>query len=385
MSKIDKLLKNEKVEWKKLSEVAAITQGKQFNKRDMSEGGKYPVINGGVLPSGYAHIYNCDENTITVAQGGSAGFVSFIEQKFWLGAHAYSVVPSKIILEKYNYNFNTFNRLLFHTLKNSQYYLESKKVGVGLQSITKDILGNIQIPLVCKNTQEKIVKILDNFTNYVTELQAELQARVKQYEYYRDLLLSEAYLNKLNLEEGGSRIEFKSLKSLLDYLQPTKYIVESSDYNPNYKTPVLTAGKSFILGYTNDETNIYPADSNHPVIIFDDFTASNHWVDFNFKVKSSALKILTAKPGVNLKYCYYFINTLKIDITEHRRLWISELSNIKIPLPSKEIQAKIVEILDKLNLMQTETKGLLPKEIKQRQQQYKYYRTELFAFDTMGG
>ena len=166
----------------------------------MSEGGKYPVINGGVLPSGYAHMYNCDENTITVAQGGSAGFVSFIEQKFWLGAHAYSVVPSKIILEKYNYDFNTFNRLLFHALKNSQYYLESKKVGVGLQSITKDVLGNIQIPLVCKNTQEKIVKILDNFTNYVTEL----QARVKQYEYYRDLLLSEAHLNKLNLEEGGA-------------------------------------------------------------------------------------------------------------------------------------------------------------------------------------
>ena len=204
MIKIDELLKNEKVEWKKLNEVAAITQGKQFNKRDMSEGGKYPVINGGILPSGYAHMYNCNENTITVAQGGSAGFVSFIEQKFWLGAHAYSVVPSKIILEKYNYNFNTFNRLLFHTLKNSQYCLESKKVGVGLQSITKDILGNIQIPLVCKNTQEKIVKILDNFTNYVTELQAELQARVKQYEYYRDLLLSEAYLNKLNLEEGGA-------------------------------------------------------------------------------------------------------------------------------------------------------------------------------------
>ena len=170
----------------------------------------------------------------------------------------------------------------------------------------------------------------------------------------------------------------------MDYLQPTKYIVESSDYNPNFKTPVLTAGKSFILGYTNEDTNIYPADVNHPVIIFDDFTASNHWVDFNFKVKSSALKILTAKPGVNLKYCYYFINTLKIDTTEHRRLWISELSNIKIPLPSKEIQTKIVEILDKLNIMQTETKGLLPKEIMQRQQQYEYYRTRLFAFDTMG-
>ncbi len=197
MNKIEELLKNEKVEWKKLIEVATIVKGVQFNKSNMQNVGKYPVINGGILPSGYIDIFNCNENTITVAQGGSAGFVSFLESKFWLGAHAYSVIPTQDTLKKYGYQYNTFNRLIFHVLKNKQYDLQQSKVGVSIPSISKDFLGNIKVPLIAKNIQEKIVKILDNFTNYVAELQAELQARVKQYEYYRELLLSEEYLNKL--------------------------------------------------------------------------------------------------------------------------------------------------------------------------------------------
>ena len=185
--------------------------------------------------------------------------------------------------------------------------------------------------------------------------------------------------------ERESKIEFKSLGSLLEYIQPSKYIVNSIEYNTSFKIPVLTAGKTFILGYTNESNNIYLANSDNPVIIFDDFTAANHLVDFDFKVKSSALKILKPKQGVNLRYCYYFINTLNLDTTEHKRMWISNLSKIKMPVPSIEIQTKIVEILDKLNSMQAETKGLLPQEITQRQKQYEYYREKLLAFDTLGG
>lgn len=199
MSKIDELLKNEKVEWKKLGEVSIISKGKQFNKRDMLEDGEYPVINGGISVSGYIDMFNSEENTITVSQGGaSAGFVNFIEQKFWLGAHAFSVIPDGDIIKNYEYEYDCFNRLLFHILKMNQIYLQDSKVGAGIPSVSKNELSNIEIPLTSKNTQEKIVKTLDKFTNYVTELQAELQARTKQYEYYRNLLLSEEYLNKLS-------------------------------------------------------------------------------------------------------------------------------------------------------------------------------------------
>ena len=199
MSKIDELLKNEKVEWKKLGEVCQISKGKQFNKRDMLDDGTYPVINGGILPSGYIDLFNRNENTITVSQGGaSAGYVNFIEEKFWLGAHAFSVVPDNDIINEYDYEYSCFNRFLFHILKMNQINLQDSKEGAGIPSVSKDRLSIIEVPLTTKQVQQKIVKTLDKFTNYVTELQAELQARTKQYEYYRDMLLSEEYLNKLS-------------------------------------------------------------------------------------------------------------------------------------------------------------------------------------------
>ena len=197
------LLKNEKVEWKKLGEVSDIFKGNQFNKSDMLEIGEYPVVNGGILPSGYADKFNFNENTITVSQGGaSAGFVNFIDKKFWMGAHAFAVLPKKEILSIYSYQYNSFNRFLFHILKMNQLYLQNSKTGAGIPSVSKDELANIEVPLMSKEKLEKIVEMLDKFTEYVIELQAELQAelqdRTLQYNYYRDKLLSEEYLDKMS-------------------------------------------------------------------------------------------------------------------------------------------------------------------------------------------
>ena len=102
-------------------------------------------------------------------------------------------------------------------------------------------------------------------------------------------------------------VEYKKLEELLDYEQPTNYIVKSTKYDDSYNVPVLTAGQSFILGYTNENNGIYRASKEKPVIIFDDFTTGFHWVDFDFKVKSSAMKMLKNKnEKVNFKYilCY---------------------------------------------------------------------------------
>ena len=89
-------------------------------------------------------------------------------------------------------------------------------------------------------------------------------------------------------------VEYKKISEITDYEQPTRYIVKNTDYHDEYEIPVLTAGQSFILGYTNECNGIYPASKESPVIIFDDFTASFQWVDFPFKVKSSAMKIITS-------------------------------------------------------------------------------------------
>lgn len=131
-------------------------------------------------------------------------------------------------------------------------------------------------------------------------------------------------------------LENKKLNEVLGYEQPTKYIVETTDYDDSFKTPVLTAGKSFLLGYTDDKDGIF---KNVPAIIFDDFTTSFHYVEFPFKVKSSAMKILTAKEDfVDLKYVYQQMKQVRIDTQLHKRYWISRFSNKEIPFPKIDIQ-----------------------------------------------
>ena len=135
------------------------------------------------------------------------------------------------------------------------------------------------------------------------------------------------------------------LGDILDYEQPSMYIVKNTNYDKKFFTPVLTAGQSFILGYTNEKENIFKAKEN-PVIIFDDFTTASKYVDFDFKVKSSAMKILKAREGINIKYIYYAMKKIKFDNQLHKRYWISEYSKIKLLLPDIKMQEKIVKELD---------------------------------------
>ena len=136
------------------------------------------------------------------------------------------------------------------------------------------------------------------------------------------------------------------IKDFIDYEQPNKYIVESERYSSEYNIPVLTAGQSFILGYTNETIGIY---EKYPCIIFDDFTTSVHYVDFSFKVKSSAMKILKNKENSDLKYCYYLLLNMSKMPPNHKRQWISTTSEKEHKLPSINDQGKITNILDKIS------------------------------------
>jgi type-1 restriction enzyme ecoR124II specificity protein len=138
------------------------------------------------------------------------------------------------------------------------------------------------------------------------------------------------------------------LGDILEYEQPNMYIVKNTNYDKKFSTPVLTAGQTFILGYTNEKENIFKAKEN-PVIIFDDFTTASKYVDFDFKVKSSAMKILKAREGINIKYIYYAMKNIKFDNQLHKRYWISEYSKIKLLIPDIKMQEKIVKELDLIN------------------------------------
>jgi type I restriction enzyme M protein len=140
--------------------------------------------------------------------------------------------------------------------------------------------------------------------------------------------------------------EMVELGEILEYEQPTKYIVENENYDNKFEIPVLTAGQTFILGKTEEKIGIFPKEKL-PVIIFDDFTTSIQFVDFEFKVKSSAMKILHCnKEKANIIYVFHAMKNIKFDSSIHKRYWISEYSKIKIPLPPVEVQNKIVAELE---------------------------------------
>ena len=139
----------------------------------------------------------------------------------------------------------------------------------------------------------------------------------------------------------------QELENSLDYLQPTPYLVKSTKYDESYKVPVLTAGKSFILGYTDEKEGVF--NENLPVIIFDDFTTASKFVDFPFKAKSSAMKILIAKGDTNIKFVYESMQRLNYEVGVHKRHWISVFSKLKIALPNPLEQQKIANCLTSLD------------------------------------
>jgi type I restriction enzyme S subunit len=194
-------------------------------------------------------------------------------------------------------------------------------------------------------------------------------------------------LEQLIAELCPDGVEFVDLDSVINYEQPTKYIVNNADYNDTFPIPVLTAGKTFILGYTNEESGIYHAAKEQPVIIFDDFTTSFHWVDFDFKVKSSAMKMLTPKDTnvAIFRYLYHAMCCIKYVPSDHLRHWIEKYSKFRIPLPPLPVQAEIVSILDKFTELQAELTRELLEELELRRKQYEYYRDSLLTFKSVGG
>jgi type I restriction enzyme S subunit len=178
-------------------------------------------------------------------------------------------------------------------------------------------------------------------------------------------------------------VEFKTLGEVLDYEQPTKYLVESTSYDDSFEIPVLTAGQSFILGYTDETEGIYQASEEKPVIIFDDFTTSFHWVDFDFKVKSSAMKMLRPKIDVEIdfRFVYFAMKCILFKPQDHARHWISKYSLFSIPLLPLAVQHEIVSILDKFTALEAE----LEAELEARRKQYEYYRAKLLTFNEIGG
>jgi type I restriction enzyme S subunit len=184
-------------------------------------------------------------------------------------------------------------------------------------------------------------------------------------------------LDELIKDHCPNGVNYVALGEILDYEQPTKYLVSSTNYNSDYAVPVLTAGQTFILGYTDESNGIFPASVEAPVIIFDDFTTAFKWVDFPFKAKSSAMKMIQPSDmsQVVFKFVYYAMRCIRFEPSEHARHWISQYSQFRIPLPPLEVQREIVRVLDLFQELEAE----LEAELEVRKKQYEHYRDLFFS------
>lgn len=388
-NKIEKLISElcpNGVEFKELSKIASIETGSQLNKTAMFETGNYPVLNGGISPSGFFNDYNTNKDTITISQGGaSAGYVNFMTDKFWAGAHCFVIKP---IVDQ------VINKYLYFFLKNGQEKLQNAKLGAGIPGLNKKELQNFRIPIPPLSIQEEIIKVLDNFTELEAELEAELEVRKKQYEYYRS--------GSFEFNENVNQVTLNSvILSLKTGLNPRKNFVLNTSDAKNYYVTVREINGSNVtffkktdrindeaLRLINNRSNLDAGD-----ILFSGTgtigrTALVKEKPKNWNIKEGVYVIKPNQKVVNSKFLLFFLNSAiakkqienKIVGSPVSSIPMAELKKIKIPLPEMHEQEEIVSILNKFDALVNDISIGLPAELKARRKQYEYYRNKLLTF-----
>ena len=253
---------------------------------------------------------------------------------------------------------SNYNLFLIHIFKTNTFFKQVKNnLGATINSINNGNLLNFKIPLPPLDEQEKIAEILSTWDEAIN-LTINLIESKKQF---KKALMQNLLTAKIRFPQFKGEWKFTKLGNLLDYEQPTQYLVSDENYDNGFGTPVLTAGKTFILGYTNETKGIFQ--DNLPVIIFDDFTTATQFVNFPFKVKSSAMKILKQKNTmVNIRLVYEMMQMINFVASDHKRYWISEFQDLEIKLPNLSEQQKIADVLtacdDEINLLNLKLENL---------------------------
>ena len=247
--------------------------------------------------------------------------------------------------------------------------LDSKATHNAQKNINLQVLRPLKVAVPAIEEQQKVGLFLSKIDQKISSL-------IKKHELlmqYKKGVMQKIFNQEIRFKDRAGKDfpawEYVPLEKVLDYEQPGRYLVSSTKYSDDFDTPVLTAGKTFLLGYTDEINGIF---TDLPVIIFDDFTTAFKFVDFPFKAKSSAMKMLK---NINSDNClrYIYEAMCRIDFQggdEHKRYWISQYSKITIPLPHHDEQIKILEfsagidkkieiIKSKLELTKQYKQGLL--------------------------
>ena len=372
MTNILELLKNEKVEWKKLGEIKeikVITAKIKLKKNEYSEEGEYPIIDQGQdFIIGYTNkesaLFDLDEYVIF---GDHTESVKYVDFRFAQGADGIKVLKTDKSYLKPRY--------LYHAILN--FY---ERQGKYMRHFS--LLKQTEIPIPSPEIQEKIVEILDKFTNYVTELQSELQSRTKQYTYYRDKLLSEEYLTKMTKEmEEDRKVNTLRLEEICEFKRGKRLVkseLQEDGEFPVYQNSIIPLGYYHEKNFERDNTFIISAGAAGEIVYSDrEFWAADD------------VYVLKTKENITSKYLYYlllskqYIIKSKVRKASIPRLSKDDIEKILVDIPPLSLQNKIVKVLDKFQVLLADTKGLLPEEIEQRQKQYEYYREKLLTFDVI--
>lgn len=370
MMNILELLKNEKVEWKKLGEVSLVGTGKS-NTNEQVENGLYPFY---VRSKFVKRInkYEFDEEAIIIpGEGGIGEIFHYVKGKYALHQRAYRIKLQDDIVAKYVY---------YYMKTKFKEFIVKNMVGSTVTSIRKPMIENFEIPIPSLEIQEKIVEILDKFTSYVMELQSELQSRTKQYTYYRDKLLSEEYLTKVTKEmEGDRKVKTLRLKEVCEFKRGKRLVkseLQEDGEFPVYQNSIIPLGYYHEKNFERDNTFIISAGAAGEIVYSDrEFWAADD------------VYVLKTKENITSKYLYYlllskqYIIKSKVRKASIPRLSKDDIEKILVDIPPLSLQNKIVKVLDKFQVLLADTKGLLPEEIEQRQKQYEYYREKLLTFD----
>ena len=417
MKFIYELLKDEKVEWKKLGEVCEFRRGafpQPYGREEWY---------GGVESMPFIQVADMNDDDTMLLNEETKNKISKIAQSKSVFATKGTVLCSiqgtigRVALSQYDayidrtiaifYNYKVeINKKYFSYILKKIFNIKKKHArGSTLKTITKEEFKDFKIPIPSLEIQEKIVKILDNFTKYVTELQAELQARNKQYNYYRDMLLSENYLNKISkklnsLNNENDVLRLTTLGEIGKFTRGNG--LQKKDFREKGK-PVIHYGQIYTqysfstentISFTEEDifSKLRKAKPNDILIAttsenIEDVAKSTVWLG-NEEVGFSG-DMYSYSTNENSKYIAYYFQTAEFQKQKERKVTGTKLIRIHgediekftISLPPIEIQNKIVKILDRFQEILSDTKGLLPLEIEQRRKQYEYYREKLLTFN----
>lgn len=370
MNKIERMLQElcpEGVEYKKLGEVCEFQRGSTITAKKAVDG-DVPVIAGGQKPAYYHNVANRQGKTVVVAGSGAyAGFVTYWEIPIFV-SDAFSVNPNDCLDTKY----------LYYYLKNIQEKIHATKKGSGVPHVHGSSIAKFEIPVPPLPIQEEIVRILDHFTELTASLQAELQARQKQYEYYRNRLLT---FTKIR---GGTQSVIWMKMSEICNLQRGKvyskeYLRDNQGIYPVYSSQTINNGE---LG----RISTYDFDGTYLT-----WTTDGAYAGTIFKRKgkfsiTNVCGIISMKSDlVTMDFLYYWLSLKAKEYVYsgmgNPKLMSNQVEKILVPIPVLSEQQRIVGILDKFETLVNDLSQGLPAEIAAVQEQYEYYRNKLLTFN----